>query len=1000
MTRRGLRSPGPGPDRFPSQSCSQLNMNQDKSHPMNKDRTPPNLPTALTAAVAGLLLCSGTSGQAGVVGQWDFENGNLAATAGQALEYNDGAGMVTQQQTRFGTTTALGLPDIGGQPAKVMGFGALTNPEGYTMYTPNISNGGGQLINQYTLIMDLYYPPASDKKWRALIEIDGGLTEDSDLFVNNANGLGISGQYAGQVTTNGWHRIAFTVDQSAGVNRISKYINGALVGTQNAGGLEGRWALTPNAWAVLFTDNDGEAAPGFVNSIQLRDEVLTTAQIAALGGAQSTGIPQQLPAVPSFVETWIPAGEYAGRTTDVGVVVNGGNSTLSNWTLTLDGVAQTPVVTQDGVVYTVKVVGPGFAAQSDHTLVVTYTDSVAGAKSLTHSFRVPVLFEDFDHLTLLPTRDDTANDSAWTHSPPQGWSIDNSDFPATIISENNPDADGDGYADGDGITEFAGWSFVNKDWWVAKDNQTRDQFALGKNIVAVADPDEWDDTGHAVSLFFSYFKTPEIPLTGVAPGTLFLKFSSSWRPEGVDDANTSKFPVGPNGEAINNQTAIVTVKFDNAEPVQLLKWDSKDGSPTFKPDSQNETITLPLNNPAGAQKAVISFEMHEAANDWWWAIDNVLLDAGASPPIISAQPAKSTVTAGQPASMKITASGSGTLTYQWYRLVNGAKAAIAGATTDTLQIAAAALGDNGQYLAEVSNSAGKTESNSALLTVLPGPASTVKFSEDFESVTLGAPVDETAPADGPVWTKTPPQGWTLDDTGVPGAGDPDNDGVTEWAGWSFAKRQWWASVDDQRRSQFSTGTNVVAIADSDEYDDRSHPAGTYNTYLSTPSIPLGGAAANSVYLVFSSSWRPEPNQVANITATYDNGTPVEVLRFESSPTSPSYKDDSSTADRLVIPLANPAGAQSLVLKFGYFDAANNWWWAVDNILVVSDTTGGTAATLTASRAANNRVKVEWTGGGTLQSATEVSGPWTDQAGAASPYETAVDGAARFFRVKQ
>ncbi|MBE7499489.1 MAG: hypothetical protein HS113_04120 [Verrucomicrobiales bacterium] len=954
----------------------------------------------MAVAVASLLLGGSGFVRAAVVGQWDFENGNLAATVGPALDYNDGGGGATQQRTRFGTTTSLGLPDIGGQPARVMGFDAFTNPEGYTLPTPGSGNGGGELINQYTLIMDVYYPPSSDKKWRALIEIDGGLTADSDLFINTSNGIGISGQYAGQVTTNQWHRIAFTVDQSAEANQIRKYIDGALVGTQAAGGLEGRWALTPSAWAVLFTDNDGEVAPGYVNSLQLRDEVLTTAQLAALGGAQAAGIPQQLPAVPSYVETWIPAGEYGSTTTDVGVVVNGGDSTLTGWTLSLDGTDKTPVVTQDGTVYTVKVTSQNFTPLSDHTVIITYVDSATGSKSLSHSFRVPVLFEDFDHLTLLPAKDDAANDRAWTHTPPSGWSIDNRDFVATLISADNPDADGDGYADGDGITEFAGWSFVNKDWWVAKDNQTRDQFTLGKNIVAVADPDEWDDTSHAVSLFFSYFKTPEISLTGLSPDTLFLQFSSSWRPEGLDDANPSKFPVGPNGEAINNQTAIVTVKFDNAAPIQLLKWDSKDGSPTFKPDSQNETITLSLNNPPGAQKAVISFEMHEAANDWWWAIDNVLLDAGAAPPILTAQPAKAIVTAGQPASMSVTASGSGPISYQWYRLVNGVKVPVPGATTDTLQIAVATLADNGPYLAEVSNSAGKTTSNNALLTVLPGPTATVQFSEDFEGVPLGAPVDETAPATGPVWTKTPPQGWTIDDTGVPGVGDPATDGVTEWAGWSFAQREWWASVDDQRRSQFTTGTNVVAIADSDEYDDQSHPAGTYNTYLSTPSISLAGAGANTAYLVFSSSWRPEPNQVANITATYDNGAPVEVLRFESNPASPSYKDDNSTADRLVVPLANPAGAQRLMLTFGYFDAANNWWWAIDNILVVTDTSGGIGTTLYASRVANGRVKIEWTGGGTLQSAATINGPWADGTGVTSPHETATEGEARFFRVKQ
>ena len=64
----------------------------------------------------------------------------------------------------------------------------------------------------------------------------------------------------------------------------------------------------------------------------------------------------------------------------------------------------------------------------------------------------------------------------------------------------------------------------------------------------------------------------------------------------------------------------------------------------------------------------------------------------------------------------------------------------------------------------------------------------VLFSEDFESVTLGPNVDETL-AEANAWTATPPAGWTVNSSGVPGFGTLD-DGVTEWAGWSFANKDW------------------------------------------------------------------------------------------------------------------------------------------------------------------------------------------------------------------
>ncbi len=58
---------------------------------------------------------------------------------------------------------------------------------------------------------------------------------------------------------------------------------------------------------------------------------------------------------------------------------------------------------------------------------------------------------------------------------------------------------------------------------------------------------------------------------------------------------------------------------------------------------------------------------------------------------------------------------------------------------------------------------------------------------NIEEGRQGAPMDS-------VWTKQPPNGWTIVDE-VPGQ-DEDNDfnGVTEWIGWSFTNKDWWIEV--------------------------------------------------------------------------------------------------------------------------------------------------------------------------------------------------------------
>jgi len=58
-----------------------------------------------------------------------------------------------------------------------------------------------------------------------------------------------------------------------------------------------------------------------------------------------------------------------------------------------------------------------------------------------------------------------------------------------------------------------------------------------------------------------------------------------------------------------------------------------------------------------------------------------------------------------------------------------------------------------------------------------------------------------------------------------------------------------------------------------------------------------------------------------------------------------------------------------------------------------------AATLTISPA-GDKVKITWTGGGTLESAPSVTGAWTAVAGATSGIEITPTGSGQFFRVKQ
>src|SRR5689334_16591168 len=236
---------------------------------------------ARVVMLAALLVHARTYAQPN--GQWDFDSGNLNATVGSPLLYADGDPGPTKAGTQFGTTTSFGIPNINGTPANVMKFPIATNGMGYSMPDPASANGGGSTVNEWTLIMDLLYPAASDSVTRPIIDTDGSFfVAGPDFIINNADGLGAppGGPFVGTISPNTWNRIGITV--TAGT--VNFYINGQQVGTMAGAGVDNRFALTAGANSLILGSTANAAAVGYVNSIQLRTNALNAGQMLALGG--------------------------------------------------------------------------------------------------------------------------------------------------------------------------------------------------------------------------------------------------------------------------------------------------------------------------------------------------------------------------------------------------------------------------------------------------------------------------------------------------------------------------------------------------------------------------------------------------------------------------------------------------------------------------------------------------------------------------------------------
>ena len=130
-------------------------------------------------------------------------------------------------------------------------------------------------------------------------------------------------------------------------------------------------------------------------------------------------------------------------------------------------------------------------------------------------------------------------------------------------------------------------------------------------------------------------------------------------------------------------------------------------------------------------------------------------------PTITAQPQKITVNVGQNATFSVTATGSGTLTYQWSR----GGTAISGATSASYTLQSVAATDNGAaFSCTVTNSGGSSPSSAATLTVNQPPAITTPPSSQMVPVGQTATFSVVASGTSPFTYQ-----WQLNGTNISGA---------------------------------------------------------------------------------------------------------------------------------------------------------------------------------------------------------------------------------------
>ena len=179
------------------------------------------------------------------------------------------------------------------------------------------------------------------------------------------------------------------------------------------------------------------------------------------------------------------------------------------------------------------------------------------------------------------------------------------------------------------------------------------------------------------------------------------------------------------------------------------------------------------------------------------------------------------------------------------------------------------------------------------------------------------------------WTNISPPNWTIDNTQMP------NSGTIEWRGWSYATKQFWINAEDQLRSQFYDGNNILAIADPDEWDDCENASsfGSFNSTLSSPMIQVPSNV--NLKLSFNSHYRNEAPQEAFLRTLNSLGQDTILMHYSNDNNSDNNGEDALNKFlQFSLPTYN---SDEFQFNWEMANAGNNWYWAIDNIVVQIET---------------------------------------------------------------
>ncbi len=416
--------------------------------------------------------------------------------------------------------------------------------------------------------------------------------------------------------------------------------------------------------------------------------------------------------------------------------------------------------------------------------------------------------------------------------------------------------------------------------------------------------------------------------------------------------------------------------------------------------------------PQADNQARVKLRFFQAGTaSWFFGVDNVGLYSITGPrlPEITKQPAGGFISAGSTLTLQVTATGTEPLSYQWQR--NGVD--IPGATSATYSVDNVTAAAAGEYRVVVSNAAGSVTSEPAVVTVFTGPISEnlvvhLKFDGNLTDASgrgnHGSPVGTPAFEAG----KVGPQAMhltTSDDYVSLGTPADLNFGTgTDFSIAFWTKVVAWNSDPSFiGNKDWNSGGNpgyVLATDDDGHFQwNLAGPPGSRKDYDGPPGT-FSDNAWHHIVVTFHRSGQASTyvdgvlKDARSLTASANNvdtpaGLATNIGQDGTGNYGPRFSDvwfdDLAIWRRVLTP-------QEVAAIYEAGQAGKD----LSTVVVSGPSDAGTLAV----RLTGGKVVLSWDSGATLQAAEAVTGPWSDVAGATSPYQADPTGAARFYRLKR